>query len=61
MIIKLKIVEQEADETVYWLELLVEGRKTPRDTVLSLIRESNEILAMTVSSIQTLRIRSSRN
>ncbi len=61
MIIKLKIVEEEADETVYWLELLAEGKKIPRETVLSLIRETNEILAMTVTSIKTLRVRSSRN
>ncbi len=31
MITKLKIVEEEADETIYWLELLAEGKKLPKE------------------------------
>ena len=57
VIAKLSIVEEEADESVYWLELLVEAGFVREDRVLPLIRESNEIVAMTVASIKTLRAR----
>jgi four helix bundle protein len=52
---KLAIVEEEADETVYWLELLVEAEILPESRVTPLLKESNEIVAMTVASIKTLR------
>lgn len=52
---KLCIVEEEADETAYWLELMVEsGLFAPR-RLAGLRREVDEILAMTVASILTLR------
>jgi four helix bundle protein len=54
---KLAIVEEEADETVYWLELLSEGNIVAEECLTTLLRESNEILAMTVASIKTLRTR----
>jgi four helix bundle protein len=52
---KLAIVEEEADETIYWLELLVEAGIVPESRVTHLLRESHEIVAMTVASIKTLR------
>jgi four helix bundle protein len=55
VIAKLAIVEEEADETVYWLELLVEAEILPESRVSPLLKESNEIVAMTVASIKTLR------
>jgi four helix bundle protein len=55
MIAKLKIVEEEADETLYWLELLVEAGIMPEARLAPLMTETNEIVAMTVSSIKTLR------
>lgn len=54
---KLAIVEEEADETVYWLELLIEAEIVPESRVTPLLKESNEIVAMTVASIKTLRAR----
>jgi four helix bundle protein len=54
---KLKIVEEEADETLYWLELLVEAELIPETRLKDLMTETNEIIAMTVSSIKTLRER----
>ena len=57
MIAKLGIVEEEADETLYWLELLVEMELVPETRLSSLIQETDEIIAMTVSSIKTLRNR----
>lgn len=57
MIAKLKIVEEEADETLYWLELLVESKIMPGARLEPLMGETNEIVAMTVASIRTLRRR----
>lgn len=59
MIAKLKIVEEEADETLYWLELLIEANIMPEAQLAPLMTETDEILAMTVSSIKTLRKRQS--
>ncbi len=58
---KLAIVEEEADETLYWLELLVESGIVPEAKLSLLMNETNEIIAMTVSSIKTLRAKQTRN
>ena len=52
---KLAIVEEEADETLYWLELLIEAEIIPAEKLNSLVQETNEITAMIVSSIKTLK------
>jgi len=58
VIAKLGIVEEEADESIYWMELLVEGGFIPETKLKDLLTETNEIVAMTVASIKTLRARS---
>jgi len=55
VIAKLAIVEEEADETAYWLELLIEAKVIPENRAMDLLKETNEIVAMTVASIKTLR------
>ncbi len=55
MIAKLSIVEEESDETLFWLELLIESGLIPEARVSNLMNETDEIVAMTVSSIKTLR------
>lgn len=57
MINKLKIVEEESDETAYWLELIAEMNYLPQEKITPIAKETNEIVAMTVSSIKTLRSR----
>ncbi len=57
MIAKLKIVEEETDETLYWLELLIEAQLVPEEKLKPLMTETNEILAMTVASTKILRRR----
>ena len=52
---KLSIVEEEADESLYWRELLVESNIFSEAKLSPLMGEMNEIVAMTVSSIKTLR------
>jgi four helix bundle protein len=53
---KLRIVEEEADESAYWMELLIESGLIP-EARLNLSQETNEIIAMTVASIRTLQKR----
>jgi four helix bundle protein len=55
MTAKLGIVEEEADECIYWLELLADSKLIAASRLKDLIREFNEILAMTVASLRTLR------
>ena len=59
MINQMKIVEEEADETEYWLEILVEAGLLPDKQIINLHKETDEILAMTVASLKTLRNRKS--
>jgi four helix bundle protein len=57
IIFKLTIVEEEADETIYWMELLIESKIVPKECLQGIMTEANEITAMTVASIKTLRKR----
>lgn len=50
---KLSIVVEEADETVLWLELIVDGELLPADKVKDLLAEANEITAIMVASRKT--------
>lgn len=52
---KLKIVEEEADESVYWLEIFEEILPDNKDEVSKLIAECKELLAITVASINTAK------
>jgi four helix bundle protein len=52
---KLKIVEEECDESIYWMELLVESSLFAEKQLAALRQEANEILAITVASIKTAR------
>lgn len=55
---KLGIVEEECDETIYWMELLVESGKVKMDSVNDLINEASQLLAIVVASINTARAKS---
>ena len=52
---KLGIVEEEADESLYWMELLVEAGLVREERISSLMQEANEIVSITVASINTTR------
>jgi four helix bundle protein len=54
---KLGIVEEEADECIYWMELLIEGDLVKEHLLSSLLKEANEIPAKVVASITTARRR----
>jgi len=57
VIAKLRIVEEEADESAYWMELLIESGLLAKARLSELLQETNEIVAMTVASIRTLQTR----
>ena len=54
---KLGDVEEEADESLYWMELLAESGTMPASRMAPEMKEMDEILRMTVASIKTLRLR----
>jgi four helix bundle protein len=54
---KLKIVEEECDESLYWMELLVEGELIPAGRLQALQQEGSEILSIVVASLRTTRLR----
>ena len=55
-IAKLAIVEEEADETMYWLDLLLARNLISKDNADRLSVEANEFVAIMVSSIKTVRL-----
>ena len=52
---KMGTVEEETDESMFWMELLVESGLMQEQFLKDLMHESREILAITVSSIRTVR------
>jgi four helix bundle protein len=54
---KMGTVEEEADESTYWMELLIESGLISKDEVDELLDEAGQIVAITVSSIKTARAR----
>jgi len=52
---KLGIVEEEADESAFWLELIIETKLLERHQVESLLNEANELVAIMVSSRKSTR------
>ncbi|MDQ3749650.1 MAG: four helix bundle protein [Acidobacteriota bacterium] len=52
---KLSIVEEENDESIYWMELLIESETVKEDLLQNLMEEADEILSIIVSSIKTLK------
>ena len=52
---KMGIVEEEADETAFWLEMISDRRYVKPVRLDPLLKEANEIVAMVVASIRTSR------
>ena len=51
---------QELEETSYWLELLAESNTGPPEEVADLLREANQLTAMLVASVRTVKRRLGR-
>src|SRR5437879_13900295 len=54
-VFKLSISEQEADETIYWLEVLIGSGYVTRSKVEALLKEGQELLAILTASGRTAR------
>jgi len=53
---KMGIVEEECDETVFWLEIIDELELSAEiEELKSIMKEANEILSITVASIKTVK------
>jgi four helix bundle protein len=52
------IVEEELDETSFWLELLLAAEMLAPEDVDDLLREANELLSIVVASIRTAKRKS---
>ena len=57
---KLQIVEEELDESLYWMELLVDGKIMAEHLLKDLITEGNELSSITISSIRTTKSKSKK-
>ena len=52
---KLSIVIEEADETYFWLEFIIDERLLGKERVLPLLREAGELTSIFISSRKTAR------
>ena len=52
---KMDTVEEECDESLFWMELLIDSGRMKPDRLADLMREGGEILAIAVASIKTAR------
>jgi four helix bundle protein len=60
LVSKLETALQELDETIYWLELLIESGIVPSQRLEPLITEANELIAIIVTSVKTVKKRRRR-
>src|SRR5947207_3362409 len=58
---KIGVVVEEADETVFWLELLVDCAIVPARRLAALLKEAEELLAIFAASQRTARYGASSN
>ena len=61
MISKLAVVEEEADESGFWLELIEEHGLVTADKLKPLLKESDELTAIMVASRRTLGSRNRKS
>ena len=52
---KLSVVEEETDESAFWLEIIIECSLIKKELVEPLLKEANEIVAIMVSAKKTSR------
>lgn len=58
---KLKMVEEELDETTQWLDIIMASEMLPANRVEPLYNESKELLSIITSSILTVKNRLNNN
>ena len=57
---KLQIVEEELDESLYWMELLIEAKIMAEHLLKDLMTEGDELLSITITSIKTTKSKSKK-
>ena len=58
---RLGIVEEEADKSAFWLEMIIESKLMKKVLVEPLLKEANELVAIMTASIKSARARSSQS
>jgi four helix bundle protein len=58
---KLRIVEEECDESLFWMEVLVENELIAAPRLSSLMEEADQLVAIFVSSAKTVRANSGKS
>ncbi len=53
-----KIVQEECDETIYWLEVIEEARLINAQRIAVIKAEANELLCIFVTTLKTLKAKS---
>jgi four helix bundle protein len=54
---KIEVGLQELEETVYWLELLVDAEVYSAERLTDLMQEANELTAILTASVKTVKAR----
>jgi len=54
-IAKMGIVIEEADESMYWMEMLIEAGIVSQDDMAELLSEADELVAIITASVKTAR------
>jgi four helix bundle protein len=54
---KITVVEEEADESVYWIELLIEAGIVKKELLVELLKEANELTAIFTASGNTAKLK----
>jgi four helix bundle protein len=60
MISKISVIEEEADESAFWLELVIEHGLMSARKVMPLLNEAGELTAIMVASRKTLLAKKSK-
>jgi four helix bundle protein len=58
---KLAIAEEEADESGYWLELILDAGMLERSLVDPMLQEANELTAILAASVRTVKIQNPKS
>jgi four helix bundle protein len=57
---KLSIVVEEADESIFWMEILIEAEIVSKEQIQDLMKEGNEILKVVASARKTVSTNKSK-
>ncbi len=53
---KLKIVEEDLDETIYWLEIIIEAGLLKQEVIIPIKKEAIELISIFVATLKTAKL-----